>query len=103
MRKARIFLILGVWVAILPYLGFPQSWKSILFSLSGLFLAYIGYIMHQEEKIAGGDQDFDNFKENKTMKPGVVRHPVRSVEDAGIASVNPEMSEPANQNETTNG
>jgi len=68
MRKARIFLFLGIWVAVLPYLGFPHSWKNILFSLSGLFLAYLGYTLHQDEKLrerqSTGGQNFDNFKEN---------------------------------------
>ena len=68
MRKARTFLFLGVWVAVLPYLGFPHSWKNILFSLSGLFLAYLGYILQHDEKLQerknAGGQNFDNFKEN---------------------------------------
>ena len=89
MRKARTFLILGIWVAVLPYLGFPQSWKNILFSLSGLCLAYLGYIMRQDEKgsvdASKDDNDFGTFKENNLKKPGVVRHPVRSVDDTEAA------------------
>ncbi len=57
-------MVLGIWVAILPYLGFPQSWKNILFLLTGLGLAYFGYILYKEWK---GDREetFDNFSENK--------------------------------------
>lgn len=51
MRRERIFLILGIWVALLPYLGFPYSWKNIFFTLSGLVLVYYSYIIYNENKI----------------------------------------------------
>jgi hypothetical protein len=44
MKTARTLLILGIWIAILPYLGFPYSWKKILLTLSGLGVAYISYV-----------------------------------------------------------
>jgi len=50
-------LILGVWIAILPYLGFPYSWKSVLYTLTGLAIIYLSYAMYQAE-------EFDNFREN---------------------------------------
>ena len=62
MRKAKTLLILGIWVIVLPYLGFPQSYKNILFSLSGLALVYFGYILYKENKKE--KDDFDNFSEN---------------------------------------
>ncbi|MEK7105895.1 MAG: hypothetical protein AAB895_00880 [Patescibacteria group bacterium] len=51
MRRERIFLILGIWVAILPYLGFPYSWKNILFTISGLILVYYSYLIYKENKV----------------------------------------------------
>lgn len=44
-------MILGIWVAVLPYLGFPYSWKSVLFTISGGILIYYSYKMHKENKI----------------------------------------------------
>ena len=65
MHKARILLILGIWVAILPYLGFPYSWKNILFTLSGLGLVYLSYILYLESKIGETEEkSSDNFSEN---------------------------------------
>lgn len=65
MRKIRVILILGVWVAVLPYLGFPSLWKNIFFFISGAGMIYIGYILYQEYKLAeGGKATFDNFIEN---------------------------------------
>ena len=66
MKTARILLILGVWVTVLPYLGFPYFWKNILMTLSGFGLIYISFILYKESKIRENKKEtFDNFKENK--------------------------------------
>lgn len=64
MRKARILLILGTWVTILPYLGFPYAWKDILFTITGLGLIYFSYILYKNYKAKSGVETFDNFREN---------------------------------------
>ena len=68
MRKVRVVLILGGWVAVLPYLGIPYFWKNVLFSLSGLGLIYIGFLLYKEYQAGVGAQAFDNFSENKDFK-----------------------------------
>jgi len=67
MKKAYILLILGIWVAVLPYLGFPYSWKDILFSLTGFGFMYFSYVLYKEGKIVEIQQEktFENFSENK--------------------------------------
>ncbi|OGI68913.1 hypothetical protein A3A05_01500 [Candidatus Nomurabacteria bacterium RIFCSPLOWO2_01_FULL_41_12] len=67
MSKMRILLVLGIWVAVLPYLGFPSSWKDILFTISGLGLVYMSYMLYQESKTdeKSPEKIFDNFSENK--------------------------------------
>lgn len=69
MRKARILLILGIWVAVLPYLGFPYSWKDVLMTLSGFGFIYFSYVLYKEfkekEMKEHSGKTFDNFKENK--------------------------------------
>lgn len=62
MRRARMFLISGVWIAVLPYLGFPSFWKNILITLSGLVVAYLSYLIYQEQK---KEVTYDNFSENR--------------------------------------
>ncbi|MDE2399777.1 MAG: hypothetical protein KGL67_02090 [Patescibacteria group bacterium] len=64
MRRERILLILGVWVALLPYLGFPYSWKNVLFTLSGLIVIYYSYMLNKEYKATQVTKPFDNFREN---------------------------------------
>lgn len=68
MKRARLFLFLGIWVAVLPYLGFPRSWKNIMFLVTGIILMYVGYVFYREMKRRIGKLDkrtFDNFSENQ--------------------------------------
>lgn len=69
MIKVKTILILGVWVMILPYLGFPYYFKNILFSITGLIFIYIGYLLYKEQKIEGKikEKTFDNFSENNNF------------------------------------
>ncbi|MCC7160569.1 hypothetical protein IT399_02535 [Candidatus Nomurabacteria bacterium] len=66
MRKAQILLILGVWVTILPYLGFPYSWKEILYTLTGFGIIFFSYILYRDykEREKSIHKTFDNFREN---------------------------------------
>lgn len=72
MNKARILLVLGIWVTVLPYLGFPYSWKDILITVSGLGLIYFSYALYKESKIKEikEEKTFDNFSENKFFNEG---------------------------------
>ena len=66
MIKIKRLLVLGIWVAVLPYLGFPFGLKNILFTITGLTLIYFSFTLKREleksEKIE--DRKFDNFSEN---------------------------------------
>ncbi|MCE9585190.1 hypothetical protein K8Q94_01015 [Candidatus Nomurabacteria bacterium] len=67
MKKARIFLAIGIWTIVLPYLGFPIFWKNILFLFTGLIVIFFAYQMYKEYKILNKKNDikiFDNFSEN---------------------------------------
>lgn len=64
MKKARTLLILGIWVTILPYLGFPYSWKKVLFTISGLGLVYFSYVLYKDFKEKNNTKTFDTFREN---------------------------------------
>ena len=66
MSRAKILLAIGIWTAILPYLGFPLGLKNILFSLTGFSVIYISYTMYLEYKKASPSKDKlpDSFSEN---------------------------------------
>ena len=68
MIKVKIILGLGVWVAILPYLGFPYSLKNILFSITGLGIIYLSYMLYMDFKAGETEKKtFDNFSENSNF------------------------------------
>ncbi len=68
MSKARILLILGTWVTILPYLGFPNSWKDVLYTLTGLGLIFLSYLLYRDSKMKENKEEiFDNFSENSNF------------------------------------
>ena len=71
MRKAYILLAFGIWVTILPFLGFPYSWKNVLVAITGLGIIYFSFVIYKESREPningeGGSKEnnFDNFSEN---------------------------------------
>ena len=70
MRKAYVILIIGIWLTVLSYLGFPYSWKIVLTTLSGFGLIYISFVMYKESRakeVKEGEETFDNFSENEYL------------------------------------
>ena len=68
MSKVKIIFVLGVWVAILSYLGFPYSLKNILFSITGLGIIYLCYLLYKDLKVGETKgKTFDNFSENSNF------------------------------------
>lgn len=43
MTKERILFLIGIWVMLLPHLGFPNSFRKFLFFVTGIFIIYISY------------------------------------------------------------
>lgn len=50
MRKEKTLLIIGVWVSLLSFLGFPIFWRKILFLITGLAIMYLAYLFYLEVK-----------------------------------------------------
>lgn len=68
MLKARLVLILGIWVAVLPYLGFPFYVKNIIFVITGFVFVYISFVLYKDHKTKEGSDLFDTFSENKDFE-----------------------------------
>lgn len=43
MTKHRILFFIGIWVIVLPFLGFPVLIKTILFIATGIIIILISY------------------------------------------------------------
>lgn len=50
MRKEKTLFIIGLWVTILSFLGFPSNWRKILFLITGLAIMYLAYLFYLEVK-----------------------------------------------------
>ncbi len=48
MSKRQILIILGIWVVILPFLGFPGNWDRVILFASGLIIAVVAYSLRLE-------------------------------------------------------
>jgi len=61
MRKEKTLFIIGLWVVILPFLGFPTNWRKGLFVVTGIAIMYLAYLFYLEVK-ARLDKDISNSK-----------------------------------------
>lgn len=50
MRKEKTLFIIGLWVIVLPFLGFTNIWRQILLVISGLGIVYLAYLFYLEYK-----------------------------------------------------
>ncbi len=41
-------ILLGIWIIIVPYLGIPDSWRTLLIALSGIAIAVLGLLLRGE-------------------------------------------------------
>ncbi|HEY4511371.1 MAG TPA: hypothetical protein VJH55_00835 [Candidatus Paceibacterota bacterium] len=54
MLKSQTVLTLGIWILVLPFLGFPDSWKTILLVVTGFFLlGSYGYRRYNPARTCG--------------------------------------------------
>lgn len=66
MSKHRILFFIGIWVVILPFLGFPGLFKTILFILTGIIIIYISYKEYKFfKKISDVEHVMDSYVESK--------------------------------------
>lgn len=45
---------MGLWIMVLPFLGFTNSFRKVLFVITGFALFYIAYLFYLESKIRLG-------------------------------------------------
>lgn len=66
MRKEKTLFIIGLWIIVLPFLGFPGSWKTVMLILTGLALIYLGYLFYMEakERLAKIENQTESFIDN---------------------------------------
>ena len=74
MTKDVGILILGLVVAMVPFLGIPSSWKTVMFVASGLAIAFHAFLLRGDlsltvsGKHTKGERRTDTFAENGTAR-----------------------------------
>lgn len=69
MNKLKIILGLSIWVIILPFLGFTNTLKDIIYSTTGLIFVYFSYTLYKNLKMEDVKKEvFENFSENSDFK-----------------------------------
>lgn len=53
MPKRRTILWLGILVAVMPFLGFPSAWKTVVYVASGVLIAINSYQLNKHKIIRG--------------------------------------------------
>ncbi len=48
MSKEMAVIAFGVWVAVIPYLGIPGSWRTAILVLTGIALMSLGFFLRAE-------------------------------------------------------
>lgn len=48
--KNRTILILGLWIALIPFLGFPSSFKSFIVIASGILVAIFAFLLARDRR-----------------------------------------------------
>lgn len=51
MSKHRILVFTGLWIMILPFLGFPRGLKNTLFVITGSALILLAYAFKRRRRI----------------------------------------------------
>jgi hypothetical protein len=51
LTQEKIIIGLGVWLAVLPFTGFPRSWKMVITVISGLAVVYVGALIWRKAKL----------------------------------------------------
>jgi hypothetical protein len=50
MSRNKIQLVIGILLAVIPFLGLPPGWKTIFYTLSGALLVLYAVTAHMERR-----------------------------------------------------
>ncbi len=86
MSKRTTIITLGIFVAIMPFLGFPGTAKAVFFVIAGLVFAIIGYLLQTEcEKC---EVEEKNINTKARVSSDAEENEVHSLADKSIVNDN---------------
>lgn len=85
MTKDLMILGLGVWVILVPFLGFPNSWDTFIFVISGILIIVLVLLLRRDfvnhitsMKRSSSDRKSKTFVENVGQSTPVPTPPVEN-------------------------
>ncbi|MBP6858758.1 MAG: hypothetical protein KBC33_02920 [Candidatus Pacebacteria bacterium] len=66
MSKRQLLILLGIWVMVFTFLGFPPAWKQVFAVASGAIIVTIAIASKPKEKPQGSKSSVP-FVEHRTM------------------------------------
>lgn len=64
MSKEMAVIALGIWVLVIPYLGVPGGWRTLLMIVTGIGLIVLGFFLRTEALARGGRRPHSSFVEH---------------------------------------
>lgn len=71
MSKHSIIITIAIWIIILPFLGFPSFWRTLLLVLSGLGIIFYTFMLRSESL---NDTSWSFSKDNDVYVENGVDH-----------------------------
>ena len=68
MTLDALIMLAGAFVAILPFLGFPNNWDTVLLFIAGVLIIVLGIVVRREKNTGDGtptQHNGDTFVENE--------------------------------------
>lgn len=64
MTLDALIMLSGTFVAVLPFLGFPNSWDAAFFLIAGIFIVALGVAVRRRIHKKGERHEEDAFAEH---------------------------------------
>ena len=78
MSKYTFLLLAGLFVAVLPHLGFPTLWDTVMYALAGISIATVSVLARAQFKKGGKERIVEKqpvYVESTPMQPRRLRQP----------------------------
>lgn len=56
MSKEMAVIVLGIWTLVVPYLGVPGTWRTVILVATGAVLMVLGFLLRAETLSRGGSR-----------------------------------------------
>lgn len=70
MSKEALVILFGALVGLMPYLGLPGSWRTVLLSVAGLVIVLLGVLLRREVLSRGDTKGTSFFIDNRAQESG---------------------------------